>query len=720
MAHQFVQAGAEPDLRSNFCLLDEPNLFIGAEDSQPASTAAPSTGCDRSREDHNTVDFAQLPTPRKPVGCNTDVERRTLAASTPVGEERHVVQTAERSIRQRHIWKNWWMEIGACLLGLVILVAVIATLRPHQGKPLPQWPYHISVNALISIYVLVLKAAVLLVTTEGLGQLKWRRLQRDRPLDEFLQYDQATRGPLGALGLLWQLRLRHPLSSAGALIALVVLAIDPFAQQIIDYSDCSVPTADLKATIPRTNVYLPRLMEGFNTTEGGVLGLRAVINAAMTTANEIVSPVCLTGNCTFLKEYTTVAYCSSCTDVTEDLIVRGPSYPGNTNIPMNISLPSGLSVSTDSGAATVNLSTMAVDTQENQVGDSYRVEIIVGKQVNILDPVNSKPPTECNTSATNDTWYCKGYGAASCSLDPCVRSYTSTVETGQLYETSTSNSNNTTSKWGYTTPAPRYLRLPLYSSMVDTTCLSDHERLGLIAAGYHLDPSTRWLAYNLTFDPNFSDCQNNSSLQCWGAPDNTSFPQSMLVNECLYIFDNDFVGFLWKDYLDEFFNGTLEGGSLGFGSIDVIKGPQSLQTIYNYGNVTFDRVDKIFHNISDSMTSFIRQSKILNWSNPAEGVTMRDQVCLSVRWPWLALPAVLVLLTVIFLVAMIVDTRPTGNRAPIWKSSPLALLFHGFELPKKHPAVPIDELDEMEDLAKGIVVRLCSANGGLKLVESDQ
>ena len=736
MAHQYVEMGAEPDLRSNFSLLDEPHLFIGVEeDSLLAPNAVPSTGCDRSRENHAPVDFAHFSIPRKPVGSDS------------VGKENHVVQTVERSIRQRHTFKNWWMEIGACVLSLVALVAVIGTLQPHQGKPLPQWPYHISVNALISIYVLVLKAAILLVTAEGLGQLKWRRLQRDRLLDEFVKYDQATRGPLGAFRLLWQLRLRHTLSSAGALIAIVVLAIDPFVQQIIHYSDCSVPMAGLQATVPRTNVYLPQMTNGGNITDGVTPGLRAAINAGMTTANGIVSPVCLTGNCTFLKEYGSVAYCSSCADVTEDLIVQsrivksnftnvvevyfnstgnnsttsqnltGPSYLANTNILLNTSLPSGLFVSTYPGA-TFNLSTMAVDTQEHEVGNSYRVEVIIAKQMKLFDPANGEPPTGCNASATNDTWYCKGYGAASCSLAPCVRTYTSTVEAGQLHETGTSTSNNTLSSWGYIIQAPGDSLWPQYSSMVDTTCLSDYERLSLVKAGYYLDPNSRWLAYNLTFDPDPSNsqCLNISSSQCLRAPDDTSFPRSMLVNECLYVFDNLFVGTLWEDYLEYFFNGTIEGEG-DSSAIEVIKGPQNLQTIYDYGNVTFDRVDETFQNISDSITSFIRQSKFANFSNPAQGITMRDQVCLSVRWPWLAFPAVLVLLTVIFFVAMIVDTWPTGNRAPIWKSSPLALLFHGFELPNKH-AADIDELNDMEELAKGISVRFSSTDGGLKIVES--
>ena len=395
--------------------------------------------------------------------------------------------------------------------------------------------------------------------------------------------------------------------------------------------------------------------------------------------------------------------------------LTGPSYLANTNLLMNTSLPSGLSVSSYPGA-TFNFSTMAVDTQEHEVGNSHRVEVIVAKQANLLDPVNGEPPTGCNTSAISDSWYCKGNGAASCSLAPCVRTYISTVEVGELFEASKSISNNTLSSWGYTIQQPGDSLWPPYSSMVDTTCLSDYERLSLVKAGYHLDPNIRWLAYNLSIDPDpsISLCHN---VSCSIAMNDTSFPQSMLANECLYVFDNLFVGDFWEYYLDGFFNGTVEGEAPSPGSsIDVIKGPQSLQTIYNYGNVTFDRVNETFQNISDSITSFIRQSKFSNWSNPAEGVTMRDQVCLSVRWPWLVLPAVLVLLTVIFFIAMIVDTRPNGNRALVWKFSPLALLFHGFELPNKH-AADIDELNDMEELAKGIIVRFSSTDGSLKFVE---
>src|SRR5277367_1653535 len=105
------------------------------------------------------------------------------------------------------------MEIGACVLIIAALFAIIATLYPHQNKPLPQWPYSISVNTLRSVYVVVLKTSVALVAAEGLGQLKWTWFRRERPLEDLVKYDEASRGPLGALKLLWRLRAHQPLSS---------------------------------------------------------------------------------------------------------------------------------------------------------------------------------------------------------------------------------------------------------------------------------------------------------------------------------------------------------------------------------------------------------------------------------------------------------------------------------------------------------------------------
>lgn len=55
----------------------------------------------------------------------------------------------------------------AALLGLAMLFTLVAILDTRQGNPLPQWPYHISVNAVVSVLTIILKASMLFVLAEG-------------------------------------------------------------------------------------------------------------------------------------------------------------------------------------------------------------------------------------------------------------------------------------------------------------------------------------------------------------------------------------------------------------------------------------------------------------------------------------------------------------------------------------------------------------------------
>ena len=54
---------------------------------------------------------------------------------------------------------------------LALYWAIMVTVYPYQDRSLPQWPYNLSINSLVSIYGVVLKAAILLVLAEGLGLL---------------------------------------------------------------------------------------------------------------------------------------------------------------------------------------------------------------------------------------------------------------------------------------------------------------------------------------------------------------------------------------------------------------------------------------------------------------------------------------------------------------------------------------------------------------------
>lgn len=154
-----------------------------------------------------------LPTPAQPTRPSSSLSAQMTPTPSP----------PPRKVRGPiRLFRDWWLEIICVLIAIAAIAAIFGTLAPHAGQPLPRWPYNLSINALISIYVVVLKAAVLLIITqgkspsssiclmlmrEGFGQLKWIWFRETRPLRDVEIYDQASRGSVrGALTLIWRLR----------------------------------------------------------------------------------------------------------------------------------------------------------------------------------------------------------------------------------------------------------------------------------------------------------------------------------------------------------------------------------------------------------------------------------------------------------------------------------------------------------------------------------
>ena len=310
------------------------------------------------------------------------------------------------------------------------------------------------------------------------------------------------------------------------------------------------------------------------------------------------------------------------------------------------------------------------------------VDFIVAEDASDIDQaqrkLNLRDDEQC--APDNSSWYCRGYGAARCAMGPCVKTYTASFTVGNFSEAVVEESP--VDVWGLTFNDSTYPP-PIYAT-VDTHCINDNEKSELEVANYIIDPQERWLPYNITFVP--TDISNDS------------FPYSLLLHKCLYAIDYGFVSGLWEYYLGNiFFTGTVEGAT-GAGLDDRYTGPQNLLQVrrcklsrteypncwnaellqvYDFGNVTLESLNSTFQNISESITTYMRDTGNANHSEPARGNVLHGQTCLEVRWGWLALPATLVVVTLLFFIVMIIQTRPTGNRAQIWKSSPLALIYHG-------------------------------------------
>lgn len=61
----------------------------------------------------------------------------------------------------------WWQEFIACAAMVLSIVGISITLAVHNGQPLPKWPIKLTLNTVISILVVILKATMLAILTSG-------------------------------------------------------------------------------------------------------------------------------------------------------------------------------------------------------------------------------------------------------------------------------------------------------------------------------------------------------------------------------------------------------------------------------------------------------------------------------------------------------------------------------------------------------------------------
>lgn len=105
--------------------------------------------------------------------------------------------------RIRQVCEEWWLfELSAWLISAIALAIIGIILSTTQEKPLPHWPLHITINAVISIMATLTKATILVPIAAGIGQLKWLWFKEPQCLNDIQVFDESSRGLLGSLKLL--------------------------------------------------------------------------------------------------------------------------------------------------------------------------------------------------------------------------------------------------------------------------------------------------------------------------------------------------------------------------------------------------------------------------------------------------------------------------------------------------------------------------------------
>jgi len=109
---------------------------------------------------------------------------------------------------QHLLIRYWGWEILAYATSFIALVALIVVLQTYNGKGIPDWPFGITINSVLSWITQILNACMLAVLGACISQSKWIHFNEcDRPLIDVNTYDSASRGPLGSFIFLTKRRL---------------------------------------------------------------------------------------------------------------------------------------------------------------------------------------------------------------------------------------------------------------------------------------------------------------------------------------------------------------------------------------------------------------------------------------------------------------------------------------------------------------------------------
>ncbi|MCJ1377577.1 hypothetical protein MMC17_000672 [Xylographa soralifera] len=591
----------------------------------------------------------------KVIGIAQTNEEEVLSTPEAIPFKSQSSKTSFQGIWRDCIVQYWWQEMIECTIMLCALMSVLLILGLHQNRPLPDWPLAITLNSLVSVMVVIMKATMLAILASGLGQMKWLWFLRSRPLSHYTVYDKAGQGPKYASQLLWILRGRQLAACVGVIVIIVSTVLDPFTQQVIQTYVSTIPSSNGDATLPRTTAYNisgAHVGAGMSDIDHPMQG--AIMAGFYSPGlNSFKVPVggCSTGNCTFSVPYQTMGMCSICTEVTN--LVAGTCVgfgPNSTAPPVcNYSLPSGTTLPAESieGKSWITASLTSSITSPLINGSVSVLEFLINR----LDlPACFAEIGGCLNTTCNGI-DC-GVTASDCAFYPCVQNYTAQVSNGNLTEVLLNSLPISTEHNECWTSLRKSSLMPS-----DWTILSNH---GIHASDY---PDAEFIDYC------FIDGTN-------------------ITKSCVYDFsENSFDGLLYffeggGVINNAFLNGTLQGDTP-----TSLLGPLDLVYLYNVGEATVASINDTFASMAQTMSSHIRVAGRPDYSTPAYGQIMVIQTLIRVQWSWLALPCSLVLLTVLVLLATIIQTGTKG-RKPLGKTFSLALLLRG---------VAGDESDQVTD-----------------------
>ncbi|KAH8898715.1 hypothetical protein GQ53DRAFT_816947 [Thozetella sp. PMI_491] len=134
------------------------------------------------------------------------------------------------------------------------MVTIVYILLRNQNADYALWLFPISLNTMIAIFTTIARITLLASVTSCLGQEKWLYFKKGyRQLHHLTMFDAATRGPNGAIALLFS--IPRSFAALGASVLVLSFVKDAFTQQVVQFESMNVYDNNTNASFAYTRTY---------------------------------------------------------------------------------------------------------------------------------------------------------------------------------------------------------------------------------------------------------------------------------------------------------------------------------------------------------------------------------------------------------------------------------------------------------------------------------
>lgn len=457
-------------------------------------------------------------------------------------------------------------------------------------------------------------------------------------------------------------------------------AIGPFTQQSIKSYACQRPLHNVTASMPAASYVDSSLIVGgafTNLLYPDMKMMTAALEGIVGSNSKAVPFDCPTGDCDFAP-YSSLAYCSSCTDITSRVQEHyGPlDLTSETIFTWNYTVPDqecGLNFKSARGRPTFDTDGFSGWTPNHLILCPWDRLVPNNKSATSFMVMSTSNCSRDSQDGSSDGADCvshpkqlpslansTGLVAMNCTLGLCVRDYTGRVRNGVLNETMTNSLAPNLLPEEAGTGMFKILKIP---------CTVDSKEYDMSNISQVQSSTGR----------------NFSTVSIDGA--NVTAPM-----ECVFATGPDLplaIGHFLK-------NGLLqpkraigrpdEGATCSTNSFDgsAFCDPWYLEPLFRSGGPTAETISADVDGIAVGITNRLRavgSDAYGEGPGAVPGTAIQTTVCVHVDWPWLVFPAALVLLTVVLFVAVLVvaGRSRVADGQPVWKSSALVAFFHGMD-----------------------------------------